>query len=150
METKAGKLWYCVRVLPPIKGKMQKIISSLGISQTGKAGAEILRLQLQGCRLHYLRKNVSLPWSEMFPSLPKEGREKKEKLEQTWPEQVRGMKGAFAACRRLAEAAQEHHQHPGSSVPARATVTLAHTRHILKMLGGKGWRTLNSLTSPRL
>lgn len=39
-ETKAGNLWYC------IKEKMQKIISSLGIRQTGKAGAQILEFQL--------------------------------------------------------------------------------------------------------
>lgn len=36
-ETKAGNLWYCIK---------EKIISSLGIRQTGKAGAQILEFQL--------------------------------------------------------------------------------------------------------
>lgn len=65
----------CLRVQPHIEGKMQMIVSSLGIRQTCEAGAEILRLQLQGRRQHYLRENVSLPWSEIFPSLPKRGPE---------------------------------------------------------------------------
>lgn len=91
---------------------MQKIISLLGISQTGKAGAEILRLQLQGCRQLYFRENISLLWSETFPSLPKEG----QKAAAQWPEAGLRRKGAFAA-------AGDWQEQPRSIASARAAAS---------------------------
>lgn len=112
---------------------MQSRISQRGISQTGTAGAGILRLQAGILKGEH--SPALLP--AIFPALPKEART----CSQRGQEQIQS------------RAAGEQQEQPGSMASTQSpawTLTLALKCHILKMFGGKGWRAWDSLTSPRL
>lgn len=114
---------------------MQSRISQRGISQTGTAGAGILRLQAGS-----LKENTALPYSLQYsqPSL-----KRPERCSQRGQEQIQIQ----------SRAAGEQQEQPGSMASTQSPawmVTLPLKCHILKMFGGKGCRTWDSLTSPRL